>query len=52
MLDLHTEEQGLCRIFLMANRDAMTGTGQLPKFEDDMFCVPARRIFLIPTAGI
>ena len=54
MLDLHTEEQGYTEILppFMANRDAMTGTGQLPKFEDDMFYVPAKDFFLIPTAEV
>jgi seryl-tRNA synthetase len=36
----------------MVNRDAMTGTGQLPKFEDDMFWVPAKDFFLAPTAEV
>lgn len=54
MLDLHTQEHGFTEILppFMANRDAMTGTGQLPKFEDDMFHVPAKDFFLIPTAEV
>ena len=36
----------------MVGRAAMTGTGQLPKFEDDMFYVPAKDHFLIPTAEV
>ena len=54
MLDLHTTEQGYQEILppFMVNRDAMTGTGQLPKFEDDMFYVPAKDFFLIPTAEV
>ncbi len=54
MLDLHTEEQGFTEILppFMVNREAMTGTGQLPKFEDDMFHVPAKDFFLIPTAEV
>lgn len=54
MLDLHTTEQGYKEILppFMANREAMTGTGQLPKFEDDMFHVPAKDFFLIPTAEV
>ena len=54
MLDLHTEEQGYTEILppFMANRETMTGTGQLPKFEDDMFHVPAKDFFLIPTAEV
>ena len=54
MLDLHTGEHGYTEILppFMVNRDAMTGTGQLPKFEDDMFHVPAKDFFLIPTAEV
>jgi seryl-tRNA synthetase len=54
MLDLHTLEHGYTEIMppLMVNRAAMTGTGQLPKFEDDMFHVPAKDFFLIPTAEV
>lgn len=54
MLDLHTEEHGYTEILppFMANRETMTGTGQLPKFEDDMFAVPAKDFFLIPTAEV
>ena len=54
MLDIHTEEQGYTEFLppFMANRASMTGTGQLPKFEDDMFHVPAKDFFLIPTAEV
>lgn len=54
MLDLHTTQHGYTEILppFMVNRDAMTGTGQLPKFEDDMFYVPAKDFFLIPTAEV
>lgn len=54
MLNLHTEQHGFTEILppFMVNRDAMTGTGQLPKFEDDMFYVPAKDFFLIPTAEV
>ncbi len=54
MLDLHTEKHGYQEILppFMVNRDAMTGTGQLPKFEDDMFHVPAKDFFLVPTAEV
>lgn len=54
MLNLHTEEHGFTEILppFMVNRAAMTGTGQLPKFEDDMFHVPAKDFFLIPTAEV
>ncbi len=54
MLNLHTEEHGYTEILppFMVNREAMTGTGQLPKFEDDMFHVPAKDFFMIPTAEV
>ncbi len=54
MLNLHTEQHGFTEILppFMVNRDAMIGTGQLPKFEDDMFHVPAKDFFLIPTAEV
>lgn len=54
MLDLHTEKQDYKEILppFMVGRNAMTGTGQLPKFEEDMFHVPAKDMFLIPTAEV
>jgi len=54
MLNLHTEEHKYTEILppFMVNRDAMVGTGQLPKFEDDMFHIPAKDFFLIPTAEV
>jgi len=54
MLDLHTEEQGYTEILppFMVNRMAMTGTGQQPKFEEDMFYIPQKDFFLIPTAEV
>lgn len=54
MLNLHTEEHGFTEILppFMVNRDAMTGTGQLPKFEEDMFWLPAKDFFLVPTAEV
>lgn len=54
MLDLHTMEQGYTEILppFMVNRMAMTGTGQLPKFEEDMFYIPQKDFFLIPTAEV
>ncbi len=54
MLDLHVIDQDYEEILppFMVNRDAMTGTGQLPKFEDDMFHVPAKDFFLVPTAEV
>ena len=54
MLNLHTGEQGYTEILppFMVGRTAMTGTGQLPKFEDDMFYIPDKDEFLIPTAEV
>ena len=36
----------------MVNRDSMIGTGQLPKFEEDMFHLPSKDYFLVPTAEV
>ena len=54
MLDLHTIDQDYKEILppFMVNRAAMIGTGQLPKFEEDMFYVPQKDFFLIPTAEV
>lgn len=54
MLDLHTQKHGYIEVFppYMANRKAMTGTGQLPKFEEDMFKLQGLEYFLIPTAEV
>jgi len=54
MLDLHTTEHGYGEISppFMVNRDSMIGTGQLPKFEEDMFHIPSKDYYLIPTAEV
>ncbi|WP_018665283.1 serine--tRNA ligase [Heyndrickxia acidiproducens] len=54
MLDLHVEEHGYEEILppYMVNRASMTGTGQLPKFEEDAFRVESKDYFLIPTAEV
>ena len=54
MLDLHTEEHGFTEISppFMVNRDSLVGTGQLPKFEEDMFKIPQKDFYLIPTAEV
>ena len=54
MLDLHTEKHGYQEIFppFMVNRQCMVGTGQLPKFEEDMFHVDKTDYFLVPTAEV
>ena len=56
MLDLHTREHGYTEVFppLMVNADSLYGTGNLPKFEADLFKVPfnERNYYLIPTAEV
>jgi seryl-tRNA synthetase len=55
MLDLHTREHGHleCNVPLMVNADAMRGTGQLPKFEEDLFATAGEMLrYLIPTAEV
>jgi len=54
MLDIHTTENGYREVLppFMVNRAAMTGTGQLPKFEEDLFKIEGRDHFLIPTAEV
>jgi seryl-tRNA synthetase len=54
MLDLHTREHGYTEIVppLLVNRATMTGTGQLPKFEDELYRLPDDDLFLIPTAEV
>ncbi len=54
MLDLHTDTHGYQEVLppFMVNRDSMTGTGQLPKFEEDLFKLVDPEFFLIPTAEV
>ena len=54
MLDLHRGEHGYEEVLppFIANRESMTGTGQLPKFEDDLFRLEGLEYFLIPTAEV
>ena len=54
MLDLHTGEHGYLEMLppFMVNRESMTGTGQLPKFEDDLFKMEGLDYYLIPTAEV
>jgi serine--tRNA ligase len=54
MLDTHTSEHGFEEILTpqMAKQEIMTGTGQLPKFEDDMYKIEGEELFLIPTAEV
>jgi len=54
MLDLHTGKHGYLEVLppFMVNRESMQGTGQLPKFEDDLFKLVDPEFFLIPTAEV
>lgn len=54
MLDLHTREHGYTEVFppFLVNRTTMTGTGQLPKFEEDLFLCERDDLFLVPTAEV
>ncbi len=54
MLDLHTKEHGYQEVLppFLVNRRCMTGTGQLPKFEEDLFRIVDPDYFLIPTAEV
>ncbi|EIL92959.1 seryl-tRNA ligase [Rhodanobacter fulvus Jip2] len=56
MLDLHTAEHGYleCNVPVIVNADSMQGTGQLPKFEEDLFAteVGETKRYLIPTAEV
>jgi seryl-tRNA synthetase len=54
MLDLHVDEHGYTEILppYLVNRASMTGTGQLPKFEEDAFLIESEDYFLVPTAEV
>ena len=55
MLDLHTSEHGYTEVYVpyIVNSDSLRGTGQLPKFEEDLFCVDRDAgYYLIPTAEV
>ncbi|MGH7539858.1 MAG: serine--tRNA ligase, partial [Gemmatimonadota bacterium] len=54
MLDLHVREHGYLEIAppYLVNRDAMTGTGHLPKFEEDAYRTDPDDLFLVPTAEV
>jgi seryl-tRNA synthetase len=54
MLDLHTKKHGYKEVFppFLVNRRSMTGTGQLPKLEEDMYRLKDEDLFLIPTAEV
>ncbi|RLC28352.1 MAG: serine--tRNA ligase [Deltaproteobacteria bacterium] len=54
MLDIHTREHGYTEVLppFMVNSASMTGTGQLPKFEEDLFRIEGWDLYLIPTAEV
>jgi seryl-tRNA synthetase len=54
MLDLHTREHGYTEIYspYLVTPDSMRGTGQLPKFHEDLFHIQADNLYLIPTAEV
>ncbi|CAG4885108.1 seryl-tRNA synthetase, also charges selenocysteinyl-tRNA with serine [Georgfuchsia toluolica] len=57
MLDVHTGEHGYTEVYVpyLVNAESMRGTGQLPKFEEDLFQVPRSdggKFYLIPTAEV
>jgi len=54
MLDLHTKKHGFTEVSppFLVNRASMTATGQLPKLEEDMYCLKDEDLFLIPTAEV
>lgn len=54
MLNLHTRDNGYTEVSppFLVNRASMTGTGQLPKFEEDAFKIPDKDFFLVPTAEV
>ncbi len=54
MLDLHTGEHGYTEVYVpfLANRETLQGTGQLPKFAEDLFHLESPDWFLIPTAEV
>jgi seryl-tRNA synthetase len=54
MLDLHTREHGYTEVYspYLVSADSMRGTGQLPKFHEDLFHIEADNFYLIPTAEV
>jgi len=54
MLDVHTKEHGYTEVLppFMANKDSFYGTGQLPKFEQDLFKLEGTDYYLVPTAEV
>ncbi len=54
MIDIHTREHGYTEIYppFLVNRESMIGTGQLPKFAEDMFRCEGTDYYLVPTAEV
>jgi seryl-tRNA synthetase len=54
MLDLHTQRHGYREVYVpyLVNAASLMGTGQLPKFKEDLFHIPAQDYYLIPTAEV
>jgi len=54
MLDMHTEQHGYTETYVpyLVNADSLHGTGQLPKFADDLFAIDDAGLYLIPTAEV
>ena len=54
MLDIHISEHGYKEVLppFIVNRETMTGTGQLPKFEEDLFKLEGWDYYLIPTSEV
>ena len=54
MLDVHVEQHGYQEVYVpfIVNRDSLQGTGQLPKFEEDLFALTGRDWYLAPTAEV
>jgi seryl-tRNA synthetase len=54
LLDMHTREHGYLEVHppILVNRASLIGTGQLPKFEDDLYRTTGDELFLIPTAEV
>jgi len=54
MIDVHVQQEGYTEIFppFLVNRESMTGTGQLPKFADDLYHTDTDDLFLDPTAEV
>jgi len=54
MLDLHTAKHGYTEVFppILVNDASLTGTGQLPKFAEDLFKIEGENLYLIPTAEV